>query len=103
MINNNIGKIKEQISKDINKFYDTILKILNDDNFNLSDAIKAENKISLNNILNYIKNSLSDIKNNLENKLTKNNLKEDNKDIILKIYDNKSIEYKNEMNYEEFC
>ena len=98
VIQNNFQKMKEVISKDIKKFYNMILESLNNEKFNLND----ENKNSLNNIFNYYNNHLNEIKNYLKNKLTKDNLKEDNKDIIMRIYYKKSIEYQNNISYEDY-
>ena len=98
VVKNNFQKMKEVISKDIEKFYNMILESLKNKKFNLND----ENKTSLNNIFNYYKNNLNEIKNYLKKKLTKDNLKEDNKNIIMRIYYKKSIEYQNKISYEDY-
>ena len=58
IIKNNFKKIEGQINNDINKFYKMILESLTNGKFNLND----ENKSSLNNIFNYYKNNLNEIK-----------------------------------------
>ena len=65
--------------------------------------MKRINNDSLDNILNHFKTTFNILKNNLKNKMTKNELKKDNDEIITNIYDHKSDEYKREMTYEEFC
>ena len=87
----------------INKYYKAIYDILNNDKHNLNDDIKETNNASLDNILNYFKTNYNNIKDNLKNKMTINELKKENDEIITNIYDHKSDEYKKEMTYEEFC
>jgi len=103
IIENNMAQLGKQVDKNINKYYKAIYDILNNDKHNLNDDIKEANNASLDNILNYFKTNYNNIKNNLKNKMTINELKKENDEIITNIYDHKSDEYKKEMTYEEFC
>ena len=103
IIENNMAQLGKQVDKNINKYYKAIYDILNNDKHNLNDDIKETNNASLDNILNYFKTNYNNIKDNLRNKMTINELKKENDEIITNIYDHKSDEYKKEMTYEEFC
>ena len=103
IIENNISKINKQINSNIDKFAYTIREVINDNESNLNEDIKTKNKTSFDNIFNYFKNTYCILKNDLENKMTIQYLKEANLEIITNIYDHKTIDYKNEMSFESFC
>lgn len=99
---NNIKKLTEVVTEDINKYLNTILKILDSDNLNLSDDIKNKNKISLKQMNDSFKNDKEEIKVEFKNFLSMDYLKKDNVKFIKEIYESKSDNYKNEMNFNDF-
>ncbi len=99
---NNIKKLTEVITQDINKYLNTILKILDSDNLNLSDDIKNKNKISLKNMNDSFKNVKEAIEVEFKNFLSMDYLKKDNGKFIKEIYESKSDNYKNKMNFNDF-
>ena len=98
----NIKQLTEYVNEDLNKYLDEILKILNDDKLELNDDIKNKNKIALNNLYNSFLNIKNNIKDDLNELLTLDNLKKDNEEIIKKIYESKNNEYKNKINFERY-
>ena len=100
--NYNIQKLAKVVTEDINKYLNTILNILESDKLNLSDDIKNKNKISLNKMKDSFKNVKEGIKVEFKNFLSKDYLEKDNEKFIKEIYECKSYNYKNEMNFNDF-
>ena len=98
----NIEKLMDVVTNDINKYLNTILKILDDDKLNLSDDIKNNNKISLKKMSDSFKNVKDDIKVQFKDYLSVDYMKKDNEKFIKEIYECKSDNYKNEMNFNDF-
>ena len=98
----NIRKLMDVVANDINKYLNTILKILDDDKLKLGDDIKNNNKISLIKMSDSFKNVKDDIKVQFKDYLSMNYLKKDNEKFIKEIYECKSDKYKNEMNFNDY-
>ena len=100
--NRKIRNLTECANEDLNKYLSEILKILYDDKLGLNDDIIIKNKIALNNLYNSFSNIKDNMKDDLNNILTMDNLKKDNEEIIKKIYDSKNDEYKKKLNFKRY-
>ena len=98
----NIYSLMKIIKEDIKKYFDEIIKIINNNRFKLSDDTKINNIESLNRIFNSFNTIKDSLKNDIKSSLTKENLKRDTDEFIKKIYNQKTIEFKNKMNYNNF-
>ena len=98
----NIYSLMKIIKEDIKKYFDEIIKIINNNRFKLSGDTKINNIESLNRIFNSFNTIKDSLKNDIKSSLTKENLKRDTDEFIKKIYDQKTIEFKNKMNYNNF-
>ena len=99
----NIEQLEKIASEDLKKYLSVILKILlYNDKLKLNDDMITKNKIAINNLFNSFSNIKDNIKDDIQNLLTIDNLKRDNEEIIKKIYDSKSDEYKNNLNFARY-
>ena len=99
----NIDKLTSKSLKDLNEYLKELLDIINDDKLKLSEEIKNNNEESLKKLYNSFNDNKNDIINELKNSLTINNLKKENESLFKQVYDEKSENYKSEMNYNDFC
>ena len=99
----NIEQLEKIASEDLKKYLSVILKILlYNDKLKLNDDMITKNKIAINNLFISFSNIKDNIKDDIQNLLTIDNLKRDNEEIIKKIYDSKSDEYKNNLNFARY-
>ena len=89
------------ITKDIKEYLDAILTIINDDELNLPQKIKESNKNSLNSLYDYFQKIKTDIKKNFIDYLNVNQLKINYKETAREIYEQKSDNYKQNMDYKK--
>ena len=99
----NMKRLYTNASKDLNKFVDNLISIIEDKELNLSEDIKNNNRKSIDIIHNSFKKVQDLIKIDLEHLLSIDKLKIDNKDMIKSIYELKTEEYKERMNFEKYC
>ena len=99
----NIDKLTSKSLKDLNEYLKELLDIINDDKLKLSEEIKNNNEESLKKLYNSFNDNKNDIINELKNLLTIDNLKKENESLFKQVYDEKSENYKSEMNYNDFC
>ena len=100
---NNIKVLADMAIKDLKKYINTTLDLFNDEQLNLSDIIKERNKKSLNNLYESFQKIKENLKDNLKDCLSIKKLKDKYDKNVGKIYDFKSSNYKNNMNYDIFC
>ena len=99
----NIDKLTSKSLKDLNEYLKELLDIINDDKLKLSEEIKNNNEESLKKLYNSFNDNKNDIIDELKNSLTIDNLKKENESLFKQVYDEKSENYKSEMNYNDFC
>ena len=98
----NINQLASKILEDLDKYLETILLIINHDSLKLDENIKNQNKIALNNLYNIFKETKEELKDELQKELDINNLRKNNEKFIKEFYENKSEEYKKEMDFKKF-
>ena len=98
----NLQKLTENVTQDISKYFDIIINILNDEKLGLTPEIKEKNKIALTKLYNSFTNAKNHISDDMKKKLTLSNLIEDNQEFVNEVYEKKSQDYKNKINYDDF-
>jgi hypothetical protein len=73
-------------TKDLNNYQKTLLNIIHNEKLGLSDGVKMNNKKSLEIIYSSFKNTRDGIKKELNEMLSMDRLKKDNKEFIKKEY-----------------
>ena len=99
----NIKKLTENSKESLEKYLDTILKIVNNDKLGLSVEIKNSNKNSLIKLCNCFKNVREKIREELLDSLRISQLKKNNEELVKTLYERKSPEYKKQMTYQKYC
>ena len=98
-----IKQLVYRSKKNLDKFSELLLKIINNDKLGLTQEIKNKNIDSLKNLCVQFKKILPTLKDDLKDLLEIKKLKNDNQALIRKIYEKKNNEYKTEVSYEKFC
>ena len=98
----NIEKLKEKSIQSLENYLKTILEIVNNDNLGLQQEVKNDNKNSIIKIYEYFKNNRENIKKDLLDLLSMENLKKNFKDNVNEIYEKKSMEYKNKNDKQKY-
>ena len=99
----NMNELYRNASENLNIFVDNIISIIEKKELNLTKDIKNKNRKSIKLIHDSFKKVQDTIKIDLEHLLSMDKLINDNKDILKYIYEYKSEEYKEKMNYEKYC
>ena len=98
----NIEKLREKSIQNLENYLKTILEIVNNDNLGLQQEVKNDNENSINKIYEYFKNNRENIKKDLLDLLSMENLKKNFKDNVNEIYEKKSMEYKNKNDKQKY-
>jgi len=99
----NMKQLYNNASEDLNKFEEKIIEILEDKELNLTEDIKDNNRKSIKRIHDSFEKVKNIIRIDLEHLLSVDKLKIDNAENLKAIYEMKSEEYRNKMNFEEYC
>ena len=99
----NMKQLYNNASEDLNKFEEKIIEILEDKELNLTEDIKDNNRKSIKMIHDSFEKVKNIIRIDLEHLLSVDKLKIDNAENLKAIYEMKSEEYRNKMNFEEYC
>ena len=98
----NINQLASKVTKNIDKYLETIFDILNDENLELNEEIKNRNKETINRLYNHFKDEKENIKGELNKLLDIKQLKKNNEEFIKIIYENKDEKYKKDMDFKKF-
>ena len=99
----NLKQLYKNASEDLNKFVENLISIIEDKELNLTEDIKNNNRKSIEMIHDSFKKVKNIIRIDLEHLLSMDKLKMENEEYLKIVYDLKSEEYKNKMNFEEYC
>ena len=84
-----IKNLANNSKESLEKYLETILKIVNNDKLGLSEEIKNNNKVSLSNLCNCFKNVREKLKDDLMDLLEIKKLKKDNEEFVKNLYEKK--------------
>jgi len=99
----NMEKLYNNASEGLNKFVDNLIAIMEDNELNLTEDIKENNRKSIKMIHDSFEKVKNIIRIDLEHLLSMDKLKIENEEFLKFAYEIKSEEYKNKMNFEQYC
>ena len=99
----NIKELTDKSKESLEIYLKSILKIVNNDKLGLSEDIKSKNKDSLIKLCDCFKNIREKCREELLDLLRMEQLKKDNEELVKRLYERKSEEYKKDMSYKKFC
>lgn len=95
----NMKQLYNNASKDLNKFVENLIEIMEDKELNLSEEIKDNNRKSIKMIHDSFEKVKNIVRIDLEHYLSMDKLKIENEEYLKIAYEMKSEEYKNRINY----
>lgn len=98
----NLNRLISKSLKNLDKYLEEVLLIINDDSLGLDENVKKENKENLYKLYGYFKDEKNNLKDDLEDLLTIKKLKKNNQEFIKEVYNSRSEEYKKKMDFKQF-